>query len=420
MTVGQRIAHKRKELGLSQEVLGGQMGVSRQAIYKWESDAALPEIDKLITLSRVFHVSVGWLLGEESAPSAPSAPSDGDLSENQLRMVEEIVNRYLAAQPSAAVSEPEAPPPSQPPRRKRRILAAVLATGAVFLVFANLFSRLDALDGRYQNLQNSIASVSSNVNNQISSITSRVEQILHSQNALTAEWTTDILNTDLAANTVTFSARAVPKTYREGMTAHLVARSGDEVTQAPAQIGPGNTFEGEIICPLTDRIELSIIFVSEGQEQTQLLNEWHYLYSSSFPYVFFLGGPLWFDHNEKRPDILSPGDVQLEIETQVKGGHAPVTDIKVGLFRDKELLFWYEEEWKNVFVNGTPTQQLHYVRSKEVTLEQDRTYTQAAVVTDEYGRTKIYPGDSLVYEHGQWSHSGVTISQSADTSGWTF
>ena len=45
MTLGQRIAQKRKELGLSQEGLGEQLGVSRQAIYKWESDASLPEIE---------------------------------------------------------------------------------------------------------------------------------------------------------------------------------------------------------------------------------------------------------------------------------------------------------------------------------------------------------------------------------------
>ena len=37
MTMGQRIAQKRKEQGLSQEGLGEQLGVSRQAIYKWES-----------------------------------------------------------------------------------------------------------------------------------------------------------------------------------------------------------------------------------------------------------------------------------------------------------------------------------------------------------------------------------------------
>ena len=71
MTIGQRIAQKRKELGLSQEALGEQLNVSRQSIYKWESDAALPEIDKLIALSRLFGVSVGWLLGvEEDTPPA--------------------------------------------------------------------------------------------------------------------------------------------------------------------------------------------------------------------------------------------------------------------------------------------------------------------------------------------------------------
>ena len=66
MTIGQRVAQKRKELGLSQEALGDQLGVSRQSIYKWESDSALPEIDKLIALSRLFGVSVGWLLGWRS------------------------------------------------------------------------------------------------------------------------------------------------------------------------------------------------------------------------------------------------------------------------------------------------------------------------------------------------------------------
>ena len=63
MTIGQRIAQKRKELGLSQEALGSKLGVSRQSIYKWEADSALPEVDKLIALSRLFGVSVGWLLG---------------------------------------------------------------------------------------------------------------------------------------------------------------------------------------------------------------------------------------------------------------------------------------------------------------------------------------------------------------------
>lgn len=76
MTIGQRIAQKRKELGLSQEALGSKLGVSRQSIYKWEADSALPEVDKLIALSRLFGVSVGWLLGVEEPPEADAAPAE--------------------------------------------------------------------------------------------------------------------------------------------------------------------------------------------------------------------------------------------------------------------------------------------------------------------------------------------------------
>ena len=65
MTTGQRIAQKRKELGLSQEALGDRLGVTRQSIYKWESDSALPEFEKLVALGRLFDVSIGWWLGGE-------------------------------------------------------------------------------------------------------------------------------------------------------------------------------------------------------------------------------------------------------------------------------------------------------------------------------------------------------------------
>ena len=90
MTLGIRIAQQRKKLGLSQEALGERMGVSRQAISKWEADGAVPEIDKLIVLSRLFEVSVGWLLGIDEDPAEKS----GGFTDEQLFMVEEIVKRY--------------------------------------------------------------------------------------------------------------------------------------------------------------------------------------------------------------------------------------------------------------------------------------------------------------------------------------
>lgn len=73
MTLGQRIQELRKQNNLSQEALGEKLGVSRQAISRWEMDGAVPEVDKLIAMSRLFHLTVGQLLGEEAlAPTLES------------------------------------------------------------------------------------------------------------------------------------------------------------------------------------------------------------------------------------------------------------------------------------------------------------------------------------------------------------
>ena len=47
MTLGERIAYYRGKLGLSQGELAEQLGVSRQAVSKWETDAGLPDLERL-------------------------------------------------------------------------------------------------------------------------------------------------------------------------------------------------------------------------------------------------------------------------------------------------------------------------------------------------------------------------------------
>lgn len=70
MTLGQRIAQNRKDLGISQEELGARLGVSRQAVSKWETNAATPDMANLIALAKAFGVSVAELT-ETAEPSAP-------------------------------------------------------------------------------------------------------------------------------------------------------------------------------------------------------------------------------------------------------------------------------------------------------------------------------------------------------------
>lgn len=62
MTLSEKLYMLRKKSGLSQEQLAEQLGVSRQAISKWESGQSVPESEKLILLSDYFKVTVDYLL----------------------------------------------------------------------------------------------------------------------------------------------------------------------------------------------------------------------------------------------------------------------------------------------------------------------------------------------------------------------
>lgn len=73
MEIPQRIQESRKKKGISQEQLAEVLGVSRQAVSKWESGQAMPELDKVIGMSEYFGVSTDWLLrGVEPAGDPPA------------------------------------------------------------------------------------------------------------------------------------------------------------------------------------------------------------------------------------------------------------------------------------------------------------------------------------------------------------
>lgn len=74
MNLPEMILTSRKALGLSQEQLAEQVGVSRQSISKWETGQSIPELDKLVVLSRIFGVSTDELLGNSTPMPDPTTP----------------------------------------------------------------------------------------------------------------------------------------------------------------------------------------------------------------------------------------------------------------------------------------------------------------------------------------------------------
>lgn len=61
-TIGSRIAQKRKELGLTQEALAAQLGISSQAVSKWENDISAPDISLLPALAKALNCTTDELL----------------------------------------------------------------------------------------------------------------------------------------------------------------------------------------------------------------------------------------------------------------------------------------------------------------------------------------------------------------------
>lgn len=70
MKLAEKIQDLRKKSGLSQEQLADKLGISRQAISKWESEQSTPDIDKIVLLSEFFQVSTDYLLKEEKDASS--------------------------------------------------------------------------------------------------------------------------------------------------------------------------------------------------------------------------------------------------------------------------------------------------------------------------------------------------------------
>lgn len=282
LTMGQRIAEARKKLGLSQEALGEKMGVSRQAISKWEADGAVPEIDKLIGLSRLFGVSVGWLLGVEEMPEQPKE----ELTETQLKMVEEIVRRYRP----------------KPESQMKKALLGSLCLLLLVLAVA-ITARLVREENHYsKNLFTNITSLKQDnidLHDRLDDINARLEamgegavltgykmELMDVSPEFAAEYKAPELDISLGSATIgsslttdfqiTFgklSFTAVPQNRQEQDSAALAVFMGArQVALVPLEWN-GSLYRTEFVLPITDGYEYCFIQERDGAQDRQYLRQ---------------------------------------------------------------------------------------------------------------------------------------------------
>lgn len=117
MLLADKIVTLRKRAGWSQEELAAQLGVSRQSVSKWEGAQSVPDMQKVVQMSRLFGVTTDYLLKEELGEPEP-APAEPDAPLRRVTM--EQAADYLALRQAAA------------PKLALATLLCVLAGGAAF------------------------------------------------------------------------------------------------------------------------------------------------------------------------------------------------------------------------------------------------------------------------------------------------
>ena len=341
MTLGERISQCRKQLGLSQEALGEQVNVSRQAIYKWESDQAIPELDKLITLTKAFRVSIGWLVCEEEQEKREAEKDPPPEPETERSgITREELEAYLDRLRDMASVKPK---PKKWPAFVIAVLCIALLVGMI---------QLRRMQKSYERLEQNVLSIRSQTQQDINGIAWQVQSVLDSYNDLTLSSEASIERMNFEDNTVTFRVSAQPKTYTEGMQVRYRADYGDGIIEAEAEMQSDRSFTALLTCPMTDDITLNADFITGDTTETQLVRKYQNLRHDSFGFWYIIW-PLDFTLRDGKfmdrycevhykPDFYY-GDGDKKLPT------VEIASLEMALYQDDEKIAVYEQ------VDGVPT-----------------------------------------------------------------
>lgn len=97
MTFHEHLPRRRKALGLSQEELAAKIGVSRQAVSKWETGDVVPDLNRLLALAEALDISLDALCGRETADSTTAAPGEPDATPKKHPWLLPALCGFLAA-----------------------------------------------------------------------------------------------------------------------------------------------------------------------------------------------------------------------------------------------------------------------------------------------------------------------------------
>lgn len=257
MNLPEKLYELRKASGLSQEELAEKLGVSRQAVSKWESGAAQPEIGKLGELSRIFGVSVDELLSLERE----SAQAEQETQTS----------------PPPSPAEPEKQESTKPVKGKR--LSAFFVAAAVLALLA-CGIRIHTLSTRVSDLQNQMMRMQSSLSTQIGDISRSVADMIERGASILTEYTWYIETFDFSAETCTLRFEVMPRAIPEDMTLSVSVGGGE---RKELRQNASGLYSARVDVPLVNKEQLVVVYLTAGGEtQTQIASV-SYLRSAALP-----------------------------------------------------------------------------------------------------------------------------------------
>lgn len=239
MTTGEKIAALRREHKLSQEALGEKLGLSRQAVSKWEADQAVPTMDNLMELSRLFGVPVDTLLRPDAPFPAPPAEENSTdapaASETPHKGVSLSRGKILAIGGAA-------------------LLCVSLALNAVCLY------QIAQLKGEVQALRVQAGNVNTVYYPGTDADTGDFAESSEHM-TLNPENTEQLI--------VTFSA--VPRVASDGETAKFLLRGGEQSWECEAEGDAGGGYRGSLTIPMVDEYSVYLVLTDQNGGTRNLL-----------------------------------------------------------------------------------------------------------------------------------------------------
>ena len=237
MTLGQNLQAARKAKGLSQETLAEQIGVSRQALGKWEKDIALPGLDNLQAAAQVLGVSVDTLLGTEAAGPAPAVTLDA-------------MRDLLAARDAEQ-------------RQHRRLWGLLGAAAAVVVVLLLVVQNL-AYQRKMQSLTDSYAMLQSQLSSTTADLSTRMDELqdaVRQGKSTVLEWRwvpVDKLHRDVQSSWMPVLVQVTPSESTTGMTARLSVTYGDTTELHNMGVLAGDIYQAQLVFTVGQTYDLTI------------------------------------------------------------------------------------------------------------------------------------------------------------------